>query len=141
MPRIYVCGPLFNGHTLSWEEGLVNWEKTAIISEKLMQKGWAPYVPHNSYHMSKFISEHQKRDISFERWMQLDSSWISQCSALYFIGHSKGADRELKYALDNGITVYMSLDEVPEVSPDNYLCPECTDVEHYQTPYGEEDED
>ena len=44
------------------------------------------------------------------------------CSALFFIGHSKGADIELKYALDNGMTVYTSIDEVPTVQPDNQLC-------------------
>lgn len=141
MPRIYVAGPLFHGHTLSYEDAMPNWEKAALITDKLMQKGWAVYTPHNTYHMSKFISEHQKRDISFERWMQQDSSWLTQCNALFFIGHSKGADRELQYALDNGITVYLNLDEVPKVAPDNYLCPECTEVEHYHTPYREEDKD
>lgn len=141
MPRIYVAGPLLQGHTLSYEEGIKNWEKACLISEQLMQKGWAPYTPHHSIFMNKFISEHQKRDISFERWMQLDSSFISQCSALYFFGHSKGADRELQYALDNGITVYMKIDEVPTVQPDNYLCPDCHDVPHYHVPYGEEDDD
>jgi hypothetical protein len=141
MPRIYVAGPLLHGHTRSIEEGIQNWEKTCIVTDQLMQKGWAPFTPHHMIHMQKFLKDHQDREISFERAMQLDSSFISVCSALFFIGHSKGADIELAYALDNGMTVYMNIDEVPIVKPDNYLCPDCKDVEHYKTPHGEEDID
>jgi hypothetical protein len=139
MPRIYVAGPLLQGHTLTIEEGMENWLKAAVISDKLMQKGWAPYTPHHQIFWQQHLRDHQDREISFERAMQLDSSYISICSALFFIGHSKGADQELKYALDNGLTVYTSIDEVPVVNPENHLCPDCKDIEHYKTPYREED--
>ncbi len=118
MPIMYVAGPLVNGGKLTFDQGLENWRKTCKVAERLMQKGWAPYVPHHSIYMWKYVKEELGRDISWEEWMQLDSAFIKQCRALFFIGHSKGADRELKYALDHFIPVFYAIDDVPIVNPE-----------------------
>ena len=57
-------------------------------------------------------------NLPWEQWMQLDSSFISIAHAFYFIGHSKGADRELEYATNKGMPIYLSIDQVPKVEPD-----------------------
>ncbi len=124
MPRMYIAGPLLSGGTLTFEEGLENWKKVINIADKLMQKGWSPYIPHHSLFMWKHIKDTQSRDIPHEEWMQLDSGFISVCTALYFVGHSKGADKELDYANDNGLTIYLAIDDVPNVKPNRCLLDE-----------------
>lgn len=115
MPRIYIAGPLMNGHTTSAEVGYENAKKVFTIAEQLMQKGWSPYIPHLSIYMWDHIKQTQHRDIPWEEWMQLDSAFINVCQAIFFVGHSKGADRELKYAIDHDLKVYVNIDEVPKV--------------------------
>jgi len=110
-----------DGHKLNFEQGVENWKKTCRVAEKLMQKGWSPYVPHHCIYMWKYMKESEKRDIPWEEWMQLDSGFISVCTAMFFMGHSKGADIELDYANDNGLTLYLGIDEVPNVRPDRCL--------------------
>jgi len=121
MPIIYIAGPLNNAGKLPYEEAVKNWEKTCIVAERLMQKGWSPYVPHHSLFMWKFIKDHQARDIKWEDWMQLDSSFIRSARALYFVGHSRGADIELKWAIDHALPIYLNIDEVPNVTQDKDL--------------------
>ena len=121
MPIIYIAGPLFNHGKLTYEAAKQNWEKTIIIADRLMQKGWSPYVPHHSLFMWKYFKDHQDRDIPWEEWMSLDSSFIREARALYFIGHSTGADRELAWALDHGLAIYFNIDEVATVTPDKDL--------------------
>jgi len=118
MPIMYIAGPLLNDGKLTYEEAVKNWEKACIVADRLMQKGWSPYVPHHSLFMWKFIKDHQARNIKWEDWMKLDSSFIRSAKALYFIGHSTGADCELKWAIDHGISVYLDIDSVPTVIQD-----------------------
>ncbi len=121
MPIIYVAGPLLNGHTLTFEDGKKNWEKVVDVAEKLMQKGWTVFIPHHSLFMWKHLIDKYDRAIPWETWLVQDSGMIQVSQALYFVGHSKGADLELKYALDNDKKVYRFIDDVPKVIPDDCL--------------------
>lgn len=118
---MYVAGKLLDGHTLDFEAGKKNWEKSCIVGDRLMQKGWSPYIPHHSLFMHDYIKETQHRDIPWEQWMMLDSSFMLAARALFFISHSKGADRELQMALDTGMQIYTSIDQVPNVIADTQL--------------------
>jgi len=51
----------------------------------------------------------------------LDSAYISVCQALFYIGSSKGANRELDWAKEHGLIIYYKLEDVPEVKPDTSL--------------------
>lgn len=121
MPIIYVAGPLLNGHTLTFDQAKMNWIKTIKVADKLMQKGWTVYIPHHSLFMWDHIKKEEGRDIPWAEWMTQDSGFIKVAQALYFIGHSKGADRELKYALDNDKKIYYKVDDVPKVEPEDCL--------------------
>jgi hypothetical protein len=121
MPIIYIAGPLLEGHTLTFEQGKEHWKNTVGIAEKIMQKGWTVYIPHHSLYMWQYIKEENGRDIPWQEWMVQDSGFIQVAQAIYFIGHSKGADRELAYALDNDKKVYMNVDDVPKVTPEDCL--------------------
>ena len=121
MPKIYVAGPLLNGHTAGDEVGYKNAEKAFYISWQLMQKGWSPYIPHASMYMYVHLRDKEKVDIPWETWMQLDSAFIKSCQAIFFIGHSKGADIELKWANDHDLKLYTHIDQVPTVPPERDL--------------------
>jgi len=121
MPIIYVAGPLLQGQTLTFEEGLENWKKTVEVADKLMQKGWTVHVPHHSLFMWDHIKKTQSREISWESWMTQDSGMIKVSQAIFFLGHSKGADAELSYALDNDMKMYTNIHDVPNVTPEDCL--------------------
>jgi hypothetical protein len=121
MPIMYVAGPLLQGHTLTFEEGKENWKKAVKIADQLMQKGWTVHIPHHSLFMWQHIKETENRDIPWQEWMVQDSGMIQVAQAVFFFGHSKGADRELAYALDNDKKVYTSVADVPKVIPEDCL--------------------
>jgi hypothetical protein len=121
MPIMYLAGPLLQGHTLTFEEGLENWKKAIEIGEKLMQKGWTVHIPHHSLYMWQHIKTTEGRDIPWKEWMIQDSGMIKVSQAVFFFGHSKGADRELEFALNNDKKVYTKIDDVPKVIPEDCL--------------------
>ncbi len=106
---------------MSLQAGMENWKKSCIVADRLMQKGWAPYVPHHSIHMWDYIKQTQHRDIPWDQWMKLDEAFLRVSKALYFMGHSKGADRELKWATDRALPVYTSIDQVPIIQNSDLL--------------------
>lgn len=116
---IYVAGPLLNGHTASLAVGEENMKKAMDIALGLMQKNWAPYVPHFSLVMYEYVKKKYSLDIPWKTWMTLDYTFINKCGALFYIGSSKGADAELAYAKKKGIKIYYHLDEVPTLEPED----------------------
>lgn len=80
----------------------------------LMRKGHSVIVPH-------LMAHEGFSGFGYERFMQMDFEILERCDAIFLIPNwinSPGAKRELKYALDNGVTVYDNIDEVPpEVHP------------------------
>jgi len=71
--------------------------------------------------MWQHIKETEGRDIPWEEWMVQDSGMIKVAQAVFFFGHSKGADRELDFALKNDKKVYYAVDDVPKVIPEDCL--------------------
>lgn len=116
LPRIYIAGPLFEGNFDDMNNAMKNWNKGVDIKQKLMQKGWSPYFPHHDLYLHMWQVTEKLPRFSWERWLQLDLDFISVCTALYFFGHSKGADRELKWALDNDLKVYTDINQVPVIT-------------------------
>lgn len=101
MKYIYIAAPYTIG------DSVINIRKAIVSAEELIEAGFVPFVPHLS-HLWHLCSPH-----GYEYWMRLDKEWILSCDGLLRLdGDSHGADIEVAYALDNGIKVFYSLQEV-----------------------------
>jgi hypothetical protein len=71
----------------------VNIRKAIHIADRLMDLGYAPYVPHLNFFQHLSFPRH------YEDWMTLDFAWLDQCNAIIRIpGISPGANREMTRA-------------------------------------------
>jgi hypothetical protein len=107
--RIFVAGPYGDNEPKKIIER--NVKHARDVGKELALKGHFPFIPHTMLHGwetdNRFTIQHFK-DIDFK--------WLSFCDALFFISSSKGADEERSIAQAKGLTIYTSLDEVPDVS-------------------------
>lgn len=105
--RIYVCGPITNKSDPDQQNR--NFVTGRIVSKALEDKGHLMFSP--------FRYESDCTPEQYGTLMQLDLSIIREwATALYFIGHSRGADRELALAEELGLTIIHDIDEVPDLS-------------------------
>ena len=110
--RMYVAGPI-SGDT----EEIVdrNYKKGQEIGEILKGKGHLVFVPHN-YVLVYPGSTRLPVDV-YEALLNLDLSIIRHwATAICFIGHSPGADRELDLAWKTGLKIFWDWSAVPDVS-------------------------
>ena len=99
--RVYVAGQYTQGDTVS------NVAIAIDIADKLVDKGYAPYVPH----LNMFW--HFQNWHKYEYWLALDEEWLAQCDAVYrILGESPGADREVVLAARLGIHVVYNFNEL-----------------------------
>ena len=83
----------------------------------VINRGHLPYIPH----LSHFIHLYGKETLSYEYYTKADIEWLKDCDAILYynpkIGDSKGADNELKIAIDSGKTVFFTPYEIPYYVP------------------------
>ena len=102
--RIYVAGP-FSAPT--HEGRLANMRKACEVGARLAKLGHDVHVPHATTAPLDGV-------LPYERFMRLDLGIIQRwATALFYMGSSPGADRELSYAKSLGIPVYENLVDVP----------------------------
>lgn len=100
--RIYIAGPITKGDIAS------NVKRGIDTGHSFMMAGFAPFVPHYSHFHNVVYGPRQPQ---YEDWMSIDFSWILACDALYRMGgESKGADREVKFAIKHKIPVFYQWD-------------------------------
>jgi len=105
--RIYVAGP---ATAKTAEEIRANARFARSIGEQILLKGHLPYVPHT--HFSDWeIDIEADYELLLEHGMQMLRHWAE---ALFFIGHSRGADKELQEAKKLGLVIYYHLSDIPE---------------------------
>ncbi len=83
----------------------------------VIDKGHFPYIPH----LSHFIHLYSNLSLTYDYYIKADAEWLRCCDAIFYysrglehkIGESKGADNELKMAIDSGKTVFFSANEIP----------------------------
>src|SRR3990167_2711270 len=82
------------------------------VADELLDLGFAPFVPQ----LSVLWEEHGKyRDSldygeGYEMWMRYDLGWLRRCDALLRLpGFSLGADREVRFAIEEEIPVFRSI--------------------------------
>lgn len=99
--RVYVAGPMTgsgNPYANIWR-GL-------DVAMTLIDKGYAPYVPHLTC-----ILEMTQGQRDREVWLGLDKAFLLTCDTLLRLnGVSPGADEEVGWAIEAGISVHYSLD-------------------------------
>ncbi len=104
--RIYIAGPLSAD---TEEEMIANSEIAQHVAYELIKKGYVPFIPH----LSVYTSFRDKVD--YEWWMKYCFAWLEQCDALFFIGESPGANREIARADEIGLRLFYKLDDVPDM--------------------------
>lgn len=104
--RIYVAGPYTKG------DPCVNTHAAIAAGNRLMDAGFAPFVPHLSHFW------HTVTPRPYEDWMSLDMRWVEVADAVLRLpGESSGADREVQHAESLGIPVFHSIDELLASAP------------------------
>ncbi len=121
--RIYIAGPYSNPVPL---EVARNVEDAVDYAAYVMAKGHHVYCPHAATHG---IDLHVRRRSELDDFPTAPFSyerWLSQCldiidkwaTAVFIYADSPGALREVEYAKSLNLTIYRSLDEIPDLRGD-----------------------
>lgn len=103
-PLVYVAGPITS------PDPMENTHEAIKVADRLLtEKFVVPFVPHLTV-LWQMISPH-----GYEDWLAYDFDVIRHCDALLRIeGHSPGADREVVFAHERGIPVFLRIDDLNE---------------------------
>jgi len=102
---VYIAGPITKGDTL------LNIRDGMLTGIELVKRGYTPFVPHND--MMQYILD--PKVLEYETMLAQDFAWIKKCDALLRLpGESPGADREVQFALSQGLFVTTSLDALDD---------------------------
>lgn len=112
--RIYVAGP-YSAPTRDGVEA--NIQRAMRTAASCMFRGHDAHCPHTATDpIEQYATAYHKGWLDYERWMRLDFGLIRHwATALFYIAPSPGTDRELALAEELGLTVFRSLDEVPDL--------------------------
>lgn len=95
MKYIYIAGPLTVG------DQAINVRNAMDAGSKLLASGFVPFIPHLTWFW------HLCNPEAYDDWIEMDLKWLLKCDALLRLpGESKGADIEVRFALDQGLLVY-----------------------------------
>ena len=98
---VYVSGPITVGGPVK------NTRKAIDVAEKIMKMGMIPYVPH----LNLLWEVCYPKEAS--KYIEMDLRWVEKCDILYRIeGYSEGADIEVAHAIEVGVPVVHSFDEL-----------------------------
>jgi hypothetical protein len=121
---VFISGPLTHGDLT---ENIKNAHTAGV---ELIKRGFSVLIPHDTafwgnstldlgkllapdYADKVFMTEKDIEGIAYETWMHNCFTQIKRCNALLRLpGHSLGGDREVKVAVEHGILVFYSLDEL-----------------------------
>jgi hypothetical protein len=109
--RIYIAGP----YSATEVAVRINNVQMALhAARSLIDKGWAPFVPHLSHYADDYYRAIRK-PLEYEGYIWWDNSFLDVCDALYYLGSSPGADAELARAITMGLPTYRRMSEVPTI--------------------------
>jgi hypothetical protein len=98
---VYIAGPYTKG---VWEYNLRNVIEAA---EQVYNAGHVPFIPHTMTTLWALLYPKQK-----DAWLEIDLRVLEECDSLIRLdGDSEGAEVEVDFAQEHGITVYESIDE------------------------------
>lgn len=93
------------------EERQENFAAMNDSASRLLEMGHTPIIGVNA---ALPVVERANVADEYEAIMQISMAVISVCDAILVISHSKGADRERDFFLENSKPVYYSIDEIPK---------------------------
>lgn len=115
--KVYIAGPYTPNNASLHDAARISHENTINAIDfgiDVINKGHLPYIPH----LSHFIHLYGKEMLSYEYYTKADIEWLKDCDAILYyhpkIGDSKGADNELKIAINSEKTVFFSPYEIPQ---------------------------
>lgn len=106
--KIYVAGPLTSNDPIILKKNISAAKK---IGEEILRKGHFPYVPHA--HFNNWDIDLFKHYAIFSlHGIEMIRRWAD---AIFFIGPSKGADRELHIAKELDLIIFTNLSQIKKV--------------------------
>ncbi len=109
--RVYIAGPYTAVLQAEVEKNVAAAIDAGI---QLLKLGHVPFIPHLTHYVDARARE-IGHEISWEEYIQWDIEWLKACDALLYLGSSKGADMELRAAVERGLRIFRSLDEISQV--------------------------
>jgi hypothetical protein len=113
-PLVYIAGP-YTAPTV--EAVKLNVSAARHLGRLVIDKGWFPLIPHaNTYRFEELV------DRPPEFWLKGTLHLMAKCNAVIMTEgwkKSKGATGELERARELGITVYYSVEGLPEITEFN----------------------
>lgn len=106
--KIYIVGPYTANDDKEVE---LNVQRAIDAGIEIMLRGHVPYIPHLTHYVDKRAKE-VGIPFSWENYMAIDLPWLRECEAILFLGHSRGADIELKIARRLGKQIYLGVEEI-----------------------------
>jgi len=107
---VFVSGPYTQGNVKE------NIKKSIVVADKLIEAGFLPLVPHLWY----YIEKHNKRD--YDTWFNLASALLDRADCLLRMpGESPRADREVEKAVELGMPIFNSIEDLLEALPDGNI--------------------
>lgn len=92
---VYVAGPIALG------DQFANVGKAVRFGHELHLRGFVPFVPHWG------AIQQLHSPWSHEDWLEYDLTWLDKCEVLFRLtGESKGSDKEVARAKENGMPVF-----------------------------------
>lgn len=111
--KIYVAHTYGRRHGLTEAECEANALKSIEYGRALIKMGHNPFIP-NLWH---FVHKNWIDSPHEDHWFMLVSEWLKFCDAILIAEippwQNSGVRRELDMALDLGLIIYHSLDEIP----------------------------
>ena len=101
--KVYIAGPYSLG-----DVGC-NIKKVLSVADKLIERGYMPYIPHLAHFW------HICSPKSYDFWLSLGITYMLCCDAVLRIsGESFGAEKEILYAKKYNIPVFYSIEKLGE---------------------------
>lgn len=87
-----------------------NVKKAMEAARKLLEEGFYPYCPHLNHYLDSYCKE-QGNEFPYDLWVDHGIAFLGCCDAIIYLGYSNGCNKELAYAIENGLSVYFSVEE------------------------------
>lgn len=104
---VYIAGPLNAPTAVDY---IKNVHAMLKIANQIRIRGHCCFIPCLDILLGVTVG-----DMEYDDYFNNSQLWLKRADAMYFMKESPGASRELVTALENGLTVYTTMNEVPWV--------------------------